>query len=313
MEILFILSRESLPLAVAEVKARYTGKQWSMHGRGLRCTLEKFEEQPLAFTKEAHEVICSGDEQEIIAWLSKQPHSTKATVKVETNALGERMIAGSAARKLLIPWLQRPRVDLKDPQETYCLISSKHAFFVTKKLWMNQEQFSKRANQYRPAPHPTSLSPKLARAMINLTHPKNEVLDPFCGSGGILIEAGLLGLKARGNDIDPAMIARAEKNCAFCQVTPTLEIKDALTLKEKAEVIVTDVPYGRNSKAKDLEQLYKEFLQHTKKLTKRMVVGFPDLVDVDALLKDAGWQVKEKFVWELHKTLKKIIVVLELA
>jgi len=58
------------------------------------------------------------------------------------------------------------------------------------------------------------IPPKLARIMINLAR-KNEtstVLDPFCGSGGVLIEGLTLGLKMRGSDSRAAAIKQSREN-----------------------------------------------------------------------------------------------------
>lgn len=46
------------------------------------------------------------------------------------------------------------------------------------------------------------LPPKLARMMLNLarTQETKSVIDPFCGSGGVLMEAALMGLTAVGID-----------------------------------------------------------------------------------------------------------------
>ena len=309
MDCLFILSGESLALAAAEVKARHQGAAWREVGKGVLGKVDALQAKGLAFCREVHEVLVQGKQEDVKEQLDDRRTTSKA-IKICTASLDATQVTGEQARKLLIPWLDHPQVDLERPEETYGLVVSSEEWFVTKKIWVNEEPFSKRANHYRPAPHPTSLPPKLARAMVNLAVPTKEVLDPFCGSGGILIEAGLLGLQVRGNDIDPAMIERAKKNCAFCDVHPVLAIQDALLVAEPAEVIVTDVPYGRNSKAQDLEKLYAAFLAHAKGLTKTLVVGFPDLVDVDALVAASGWQQQERFVWELHKSLKKIIVVL---
>lgn len=50
------------------------------------------------------------------------------------------------------------------------------------------------------------LEPRLARACINLavgTRETATVVDPFCGSGTVLLEADLMGLNQIGGDIDP--------------------------------------------------------------------------------------------------------------
>lgn len=60
------------------------------------------------------------------------------------------------------------------------------------------------------------LPPKLARIMINLTgeHPNAKtLLDPFCGSGTILMEAKLLGFEHLiGSDVSEQAIANTKKN-----------------------------------------------------------------------------------------------------
>jgi len=58
-----------------------------------------------------------------------------------------------------------------------------------------------------------TLPPKLARIMVNLTGRKDGIVwDPFCGSGTILMEAGMLGFDLLGSDIDEKAIDFTEKN-----------------------------------------------------------------------------------------------------
>lgn len=69
------------------------------------------------------------------------------------------------------------------------------------------------------------LPPKLAQILINLALieqninpaiPNKEtittIIDPFCGSGGVLIEALLMGYNIIGSDINPTMIAHSKEN-----------------------------------------------------------------------------------------------------
>ncbi len=64
------------------------------------------------------------------------------------------------------------------------------------------------------------MSPKLARCMVNLTGmiAGDIVLDPFCGTGGILIEAGVMGARVVGADIDERMVEGTIKNLEYCGV-----------------------------------------------------------------------------------------------
>ena len=61
---------------------------------------------------------------------------------------------------------------------------------------------------------PTSLHPQLARCCVNLTGIKKDetLLDPFCGTGGILIEAGLMGLNCIGGDISDWVLKKCREN-----------------------------------------------------------------------------------------------------
>ncbi|MBD3208810.1 methyltransferase domain-containing protein, partial [Candidatus Woesearchaeota archaeon] len=164
-----------------------------------------------------------------------------------------------------------------------------------------------RKNQNRPAPHPTSMHPKLARAMVNLAGRTKNILDPFCGSGGILIEAALMHKQATGIDIDPAMITRAKKNLEHYHGTARLIVGDATSTEAQADAIITDLPYGRNSKAARLNELYAAFLDQAKNITRKLVIAFPERVDGEALLNRRGWDASQRFTWQLHKTLTKEI------
>jgi tRNA G10 N-methylase Trm11 len=59
------------------------------------------------------------------------------------------------------------------------------------------------------------LPPKLARILVNLAGPdtKRHLLDPFCGSGTIPMEAALLGYKQiSGSDINPEQVKDTQGN-----------------------------------------------------------------------------------------------------
>jgi len=63
------------------------------------------------------------------------------------------------------------------------------------------------------------LPPKLARMLINITGVQPEgktLLDPFCGSGTVLMEGALLGFeKLRGSDILEMAISDTEQNMGW--------------------------------------------------------------------------------------------------
>jgi tRNA (guanine10-N2)-dimethyltransferase len=300
---LFILSQEHPGLAMAECGALHRGGKWERYGKHLLGTVEEPSKR-MAYTRRVLEVLHRGGWDE--EW--PRPPATKGSVKVEVLTLGG--VTKTEARKQVLDWLGHPEVDLDNPDDTFWLVTHGEEVLACREAWENEEDFEARKNQRRPAPHPTSLPPKLARAMINLAGPVNQVLDPFCGSGGLLLEASLMGLDATGVDVDADMLARAEKNLAAYGAEAKLIHGDALEHEEGTECAVTDLPYGRNSKAEDLEPLYEGFLENAKRLTDTMVVGFPDLVDGEALAEEHGWDVKDTFHWPLHKSLNKSITIL---
>lgn len=106
-----------------------------------------------------------------------------------------------------------------------------------------------------PFQRPVSLPPRLGRAAVNLARigPGERVVDPFVGTGALLIEAALIGARVSGVDRDPVMVQGALRNFAFAGVeAQSLTVADAAAAFAPAEgglwdAVVTDPPYGRAS------------------------------------------------------------------
>ncbi len=120
--------------------------------------------------------------------------------------------------------------------------------------------WQERTGPMRPFFKPVSLDPRIARAMVNLAHPhppdrRLMLVDPFCGTGGVLIEAALLGVGAIGSDLDEEMVSGTERNLEWLlaqgDTLSTVAVKsdDALSfvLHEPVRAFAFDPPYGRNS------------------------------------------------------------------
>lgn len=110
------------------------------------------------------------------------------------------------------------------------------------------------------------LPPKLARIMVNLAEPAREsrehatsvdlsdsplsshrstLLDPFCGSGQIPIEALRLGWTVIASDLDPQSIERTKTNLAWTQERSPDAAKQQWTAFQSDVVELTDhVPAG---------------------------------------------------------------------
>jgi tRNA (guanine10-N2)-dimethyltransferase len=149
------------------------------------------------------------------------------------------------------------------------------------------------------------LPPKLAQAMINLsgkisseTNNKISILDPFCGSGTVLQEAALMGVKKLiGSDISEKAISDTESNMKWLAENWQLPADDWKTFKISAEnisqkiprksidVIVTEPYLGPQrgwhdigETKKELETLYASALKEFEKILKddgRVVMVWP--------------------------------------
>ncbi len=81
--------------------------------------------------------------------------------------------------------------------------------------WVPDSASFRQRGTLKPAPHPDiALSPRLARTLVNLAglSPGQTVLDPFCGSGTILIEAYGKSLRCLGLDTSATRVQEAREN-----------------------------------------------------------------------------------------------------
>lgn len=151
------------------------------------------------------------------------------------------------------------RVDLEDPDTVINVYQVDGQYIISEQvLDIDRGLFRGRRNQERPFSSPVSLDPVLARVMVNLSEVSagEKLLDPFCGTGGILIEAGLCGVDVYGLDLQNEMVEGTEQNLeeyglirhdirqgSFPEIA---EIFDNLAF----DAAVTDLPYGQSSKSK---------------------------------------------------------------
>jgi len=82
-------------------------------------------------------------------------------------------------------------------------------------IWVPDSASMRRRGTRKPAPRPEiALSPRLARTLLNLAglRPGMTVLDPFCGSGTILMEAYGRSIRCLGLDSSASMVQEAREN-----------------------------------------------------------------------------------------------------
>jgi tRNA (guanine10-N2)-dimethyltransferase len=180
----------------------------------------------------------------------------------------------------------RYAVDLEKPDaEVRVLMSKKiHTGILCGEI--DRSAIESRKPENRPYKHPISLHPKLAKALVNLTHARtgDTVLDPFCGTGGILLEAGLMGCRTLGGDMDARMVEGSILNLTHYGVNSEIRQLDISSWPEShapVDAIATDPPYGRSaSTAKEpIESLYRRAFATCHAMLKdggRLAMALPD-------------------------------------
>ena len=175
--------------------------------------------------------------------------------------------------------------------------------------------FGDRQPGERPFFQPGSMDPKLARALANIAgaRPGATVLDPMCGTGGILLEAGLVGADVLGMDAQAKMTAGARENFrALLDGDWSVFRGDAASLPvadDALDAVVFDAPYGRQSKIRgELGTLVGDALAEASRVAPRCVVvgDRPWARPAGA----AGWQTEAVFSRRVHRSLTRYIVVL---
>ena len=114
-------------------------------------------------------------------------------------------------------------VNLDRPDVTFlCVVSSRGLLLGEVTHSRVPGLIASRRPRKRPVFHPSTMQPKLARCIVNLARPPEgaTLLDPFCGVGGILLEAVAIRCLAIGADADPRMIRGARTNLTHYGAAP---------------------------------------------------------------------------------------------
>ena len=321
MKALFILSKDNPELASAEFKA-VMKKDFDIDDNLAVCDCNEDEikkaKKRLAYCNSAFQLLFSCKAPELDKKMQDfdwQGVYNDSFVIRQINCKGNKLkdeayYAGFVWRKV-----KNPKVDLKEARTKIFIICNKKVYVGLFLGEMDKSYLQRRAAM-KPSMHPTAIDPKLAKGMVNLTGcEKNEIVaDPFCGTAGILIEAGLMGMKTIGVDISGKMLKLADLNLSRNRVKYWhLTEGDATKISVKCDHVVSDLPYGRNSRITEkLEDLYLNFLKNIKKWKiNRAILSFPDSIDYKGIIKKSNFKIEEEFEIYMHKSLTKKIVVLK--
>lgn len=316
---LFSLCKQDVSLAAAEIDSLASGDSEISNSFLIKKT--GFSDyQRLAYTKNVYRLLFTAYKDDLekkfsrFSW--KRIYSKSFCLRVFESS-NTKLSSTRLEKKLAsVIWnsLEGPVVDLDSAETEIHVLKSGSRFFCGKLLFRNKEDFDSRKPHLRPSLHPTGMHPRLARAMINLSGiKKGRLLDPFCGSGGILIEAGLLGLDPVGYDIDENVLEKARLNLASIDLKAELEKKDASALSGRFPYVVSELPFGLNTRSTDLRKLYLDFLKNLKKvLGKKAVITFPDFINYKFLISQSGLRISKEFSYYIHRSLTKKIIIIEI-
>ena len=242
-----------------------------------------------------------------------RPFAARAK-RMAGSVAGEPVPAVPAIERLMGTLIDGP-IDLSRPEvEFRALLSGDRAYLGRVLHRIDRGGYDARRPSTRPFFHPGVMLPRTARAIVNLSLVRagETLLDPFCGTGGLLAEAELLGASPLGSDADPAMVAGCRTNLP---AVPLL-LADAgdLPLRPGSiDTVVTDLPYGQSSwiGSPGLDELYPSALGEIHRVLRRgrraVVVTHREIGEVAGSL----FTVLQVHRQRVHKSLTRRITVLQ--
>lgn len=258
---------------------------------------------------------CRPRVEEIEKYASENKLGRKGTIAVRCKKRSDGIDPEVIVDALADVYTKKRKVSLGSPDiEVRGLITDTRVYVGTKIFENDVKSFGRRKLQKRPFILPITMHPKIARALVNLSSVKRNgvLLDPFCGTGGILIEAGFVGARLVGSDIEEKMIRGCEKTLDFYKIknyelfcSDIGDIKDHVGL---VDAIVTDLPYGKSTttKGEKISELYERAFENFSKLLKpngKAIVGLSnkDFISVG----EKYLTLVEKHELRVHKSLTR--------
>ena len=225
------------------------------------------------------------------------------------------------------------RVSLENPDYVFQAEDSRAGFFALGLSRSGFKEFSWRTRRPRARRFflPSAIYPKFARLLVNLSRVREGeyFLDPFCGTGSLIIESSIMGMKSIGGDLTRWIARGAKLNMQGL----SLDFEGILRLDathphfplSHVDAISTDVPYGRaaSTKGKATEEILREFstaaveilaptatyMSESERRSKYCVVMHPSHVTFD--YDKTSFELAERHLVYVHRTLTRAISVLK--
>ena len=342
---LYVLELAGQDDAFAALEARSAAEDVSLLGPGLATASALSERVPtLALTHRASELVGTGAATAADARAILETESIDRTGSVAVRAVdvrGSTAVDTQAVERSLGELLVERglSVDLDTPDHELRVLFADSAGdadgdtagSVCAVGWLSIEtvrDFGDRQPTDRPFFQPGSMDPIEARTLANVAgaRPGGTILDPFCGTGGMVLESALLGARVLGGDVQAKMVRGSRRNLSHGVDGPgrpdddrypapgrwDLYRGDAAQLPVAADGVTAvcfDAPYGRQSPISgDLEELIAATLAESARVADRAVVVADR--SWDAIARAAGWTVTAHFERRVHRSLTRHVHVL---
>ncbi|RLI77663.1 hypothetical protein DRP05_09455 [Archaeoglobales archaeon] len=321
MNYLFYLSGENEKLAKSEVKfllKSYSEFRLIDEDRQILVCEGEGNLERLALTHEVCNFVTSCEIKELHNVFENIGFPDTALCVRVTNIGGKKLDAAKVERELgAILWRRGAKISVSNPEVVIRVYLSNKAFVGFLIHRTNTKQFLIRKPTNKPFFMPNVVLPRFARALVNLSGVReNELLlDPMCGTGTFLIEAGLMKIRILGIEPFEKIVKGCRKNLEYYGLEPNVLMGDAKKLPFKddsVDSIVTDFPYLQSTKSYgNLMELYHKATEEFSRVLKpeRFAVIVSN-VDVDELLNDY-FRIIDKFYQRIHRNLTRRIYLCE--
>jgi len=259
--------------------------------------------------------VCDADIYSLKGLLKDLAIGTDAPYAARVSRIdGTRMKEPSTILEHMMGKLISGNVSLSQPEVVYRAVCSGDRCYLGRVL-INPDRsaYEQRKPGRRSFFHPGVMMPRLARALVNISLVERGewLFDPFCGTGGILLEAACIGAVAAGGDMDMVMVQGTHTNVPDAGCIRA----DACDLPVKSgtvDSVVTDLPYGQSVAimAPGIELLYSQALEEIRRILKpgrrAVIVTHLDIRDIASEI----MTLAEFHEQRVHKSLTRRIMVL---
>ena len=258
---------------------------------------------------------CRGTSNDLIELLSQLKICSEYTYACRVRKIYPTIIDSSQLdlERIMGKYIEG-KVSLTSPETEYRAIFTDNQCFLGRVIYkINRGSYSNRNPQYKEYFHPGVMMPLMARTLVNLTHvmPNELLCDPFCGTGGLLIEGKIIGARTVGSEYCRDILSGCMKNIP--DLAYLLADAKHLPFKNNCfDAIVTDFPYGQSTKIKapSIDILYEFSLKEIRRILKAggraVIVTHRDIRHLAKKI----FNINGYYEQRVHKSLTRRILVL---